>query len=109
MIIARNFTLSDEETFPLPFVNDSTGVVRIGGTRVTLDTVINAFKYGSTCEEIVLHYPVLKLADVYSAISYYLNNHEKIESYFKEHQQIANEIQEDIQSHIDIKDIRNRF
>ncbi|MEW5971928.1 MAG: DUF433 domain-containing protein, partial [Pseudomonadota bacterium] len=80
-------------TTPPPFVNDSKGIIRVGGTRVTLDTIINAFKSGSTCEEIVYQYPVLKLADVYSAISYYINNQERVESYLEEHHRIADEIQ----------------
>jgi len=97
------------EAAPPPFVNDSKGVVRVGGTRVTLDTVINAFKSGSTCEEIVYQYPVLKLADVYSTISYYLNNQEKVESYLNKRRQAAEKIQKEIQSHFDIKNIRERL
>jgi len=96
-------------TNPPPFVNDSKGIIRIGGTRVTLDTIINTFKNGSTCEEIVYQFPVLKLADVYSAISYYLNNQEKIESYLEERHRIASTIQNEIQSHFDINKIRERL
>ncbi len=32
---------------PLPLVTDTGGSVRIGGTRVTLDTVVKAFTEGS--------------------------------------------------------------
>ncbi len=94
---------------PPPFVYDSEGVIRIGGTRVTLNTLIYAFKNGSTCEEIVYQYPVLKLADVYSAISYYLNYQEKVESYLEEHDRIASDIQKSIQIHFDTKNIRERL
>ena len=69
----------------LPFINDPDGVIRIGKTRVTLDTIITSFKNGSTCEEIIYEYPVLKLADVYTAISYYLNNQNEAEKYLNEH------------------------
>lgn len=96
-------------TAPPPFVNDSEGIIRIGGTRVTLDTLLNAFKNGSTCEEIVFQYPVLKLADVYSTISYYLNNQEKVESYLEEHRRIADNIQKSINMHFDTKNIRERL
>ena len=40
------------EIAPLPFREDSQGAVRIGGTRVTLDTVVEAFQEGLTAEEI---------------------------------------------------------
>jgi len=93
-------------TIPAPFKNDSQGVVRVGGTRVTLDTIISAFKNGATCEEIVLQFPVLKLADVYSAISYYLNNQDKVEAYLEERERIAEKIKRDIQSHFNTRDIR---
>jgi len=39
---------------------DSHGVLRVGGTRVTLDTVIAVFKEGATPEEIVYRYPRVK-------------------------------------------------
>ncbi|MBC8180972.1 DUF433 domain-containing protein [candidate division KSB1 bacterium] len=96
-------------TKTVPFVNDSEGIIRIGDTRVTLNTVITAFKNGSTCEEIVYQYPVLKLADVYSAISYYLNDQDRVESYLEKHDRLAESIKENIQSHFDTKMIRERL
>ena len=38
---------------PVPLKTDVDGVVRVGNTRVTLDTVIAAFKEGVIAEEIV--------------------------------------------------------
>jgi uncharacterized protein (DUF433 family) len=55
---------------PIPLKTDVDGVVRVGNTRVTLDTVIIAFKEGATAEEIVSQYPSLLLADVYAVIGY---------------------------------------
>ena len=46
------------------------GVIRVGQTRVTLDTVVEAFADGATAEEIVQQYPTLKLADVYLVLGY---------------------------------------
>ncbi len=60
------FTINTE---PVPLLTDKDGVVRVGGTRVTLDTVVAAFKEGATAEEIVQQYPSLELADVYAVIS----------------------------------------
>lgn len=38
---------------PVPLDTDRDGVFRVGGTRVTLDTVVGAFTDGATPEEIV--------------------------------------------------------
>jgi len=97
------------DTTPPPFVYDSKGIIRVGGTRITLDTIIQTFKDGSTCEEIVYQYPVLKLSDVYSAVSYYLNNQEKVETYLEEHHRTANKIQYKIESHFEVNKIRDRL
>jgi uncharacterized protein (DUF433 family) len=46
----------------VPLKTDIGGVVRVGNTRVTLDTIITTFKEGATAEEIVSQYPSLSLA-----------------------------------------------
>jgi uncharacterized protein (DUF433 family) len=69
------------ETQAVPMKVDRHGVIRVGGTRVRLDTVIFAFNEGCTAEEIVSQYPTLKLADVYAVIAYYLNNRVEIDAY----------------------------
>jgi uncharacterized protein (DUF433 family) len=94
---------------PLPLKKDAYGVVRVGGTRITLETVITTFKNGATCEEIVYQYPSLKLADVYMVISYYLRNQEEVEDYLAEHQEKAKHIRKKIESHFDSKGIRERL
>lgn len=48
---------------PPPLRTDADGVVRIGGTRVPLETVVSAFDRGAA-EEIVLRFPTLQLSDV---------------------------------------------
>lgn len=66
--------------------------MRVGKTRVTLDTVIAVFKQGSTAEEIVYRYPSLRLADVYATIAFYLNHQPEVETYLQLRQQQAQEI-----------------
>jgi uncharacterized protein (DUF433 family) len=36
---------------------DTDGVMRVGGTRVTLDTLVTIFEQGATAEEIVQRFP----------------------------------------------------
>ncbi|MBZ5626736.1 MAG: DUF433 domain-containing protein [Acidobacteriia bacterium] len=54
----------------LPLIEDSAGVIRVGGTRVTLETVVEAFNEGATAEEIAAQYPALHLGDIYATITY---------------------------------------
>ncbi len=77
---------------PAPLKTNADGVVRVGNTRVTLDTVIAVFKQGTTAEEIVYRYPSLRLADVYATIAFYLNHQQEVETYLQQRQQQAQEI-----------------
>ena len=71
------------QTKSVPLTINEHGVIRVGSTRVSLDTVIFAFKQGATPEEIVADYSSLDLADVYSVVTYYLQNQTEVEGYLK--------------------------
>jgi uncharacterized protein (DUF433 family) len=64
-------------------------VIRVGNTRVPLDTVIGEYNDGASAEEIVLSYDSLSLADVHAVISYYLRHREQVEEYMKEREVLA--------------------
>jgi uncharacterized protein (DUF433 family) len=68
---------------PPPIQGDDTGVLRVGGTRARLETIIKAFKSGSAAEEILLKYPSLNLTDIYAVITYYLWSREEVEAYLE--------------------------
>ena len=69
------------EAPPVPLRTDEHGVMRVGKTRVPLDTVVFAFNQGSSPEEIVMSYPTLDLEDVYAIVNYYLHNRAEVDSY----------------------------
>ena len=92
-----------------PIETNSNGVMLIGKTRVTLDTVVAAFDRGATAEEIVHRYPSLELADVYSAIAFYLNNQQEIKIYLEHRQQQAQETRQINESKFDSQTIRDRL
>ena len=73
----------------MPLRIDADGVVRVGRTRVTLDTVIAAFREGFTAEEIAEQYPSAELADVYATIAYYLRDREAVDAYLAEGEALA--------------------
>ena len=73
----------------LPLQTDQYGTIRVGGTRVTLDIVIHAFKAGADAEEIAEGFPTLSLADIYTVIGYYLRHREEIDAYLAEREEQA--------------------
>lgn len=76
----------------MPLQIDFDGVIRVGGTRVTLDTVIAIFEQGATAEEIVQRFPTLDLADVYFAIGYYLRHRVEVAHYLDERQHRSDQV-----------------
>jgi uncharacterized protein (DUF433 family) len=94
---------------PLPLQTDVDGVVRVGGTRVTLDTVVAAFNDGATAEEIVHQYPSLHLADVYAVIGYYLRQRSEVEAYLRQRQQQADGIRQQNEARFDPHGVRDRL
>ena len=94
---------------PIPLEADADGIVRVGGTRVTLDTVVAAFKEGATAEEVVYQYPSLDLVDVYAVIAYYLQRHPEVEAYLRRRQSQANEARKQNEAQFDPHGIRERL
>lgn len=79
---------------PMPFTTDADGVVRIGGTRVTLDTLVAAFADGLTAEAIVEQYPSLPLSDVYIALGYCLRHKAEVDAYLQDRRQHAFQVRQ---------------
>jgi len=92
-----------------PIEINTDGVMLVGKTRVTLDTVVATFDRGATAEEIVHCYPSLNLADVYAAIAFYLNNQQEIRVYIEQRQQQAQEIRQINESKFDSQIMRERL
>jgi uncharacterized protein (DUF433 family) len=94
---------------PVPLSTDAHGVVRVAGTRVTLDTVVETFNEGLTAEEIVQQYPSLTLADVYAVIGYYLHRRREVDVYVEERRRKAETIRERNRAGQDALGIRERL
>src|SRR5438445_11104711 len=80
-----------QTTESIPLVTGPDGVIRLHGTRVTLDTLVAAFLEGATAEEIAQQYPSVSLADIYQVIGYYLRHSAELESYFAQRRRSASE------------------
>lgn len=77
---------------------DEHGVMRVGNTRVTIDTVVHAFKEGASAEEIQLRYEAVPLADIYGAIAHYLRNVNEIEKYLEDRERRGVEVRREIEA-----------
>lgn len=94
---------------PIPLITDASGVVRIQGTRVTLDTVVTAFLEGATAEEILEQYPSLQLSDIYTVLGYYLRHKTEVDAYLLERQRRASEVRQEAEKRFNPVGIRDRL
>lgn len=94
---------------PPPLRWDAGGVVRVGSTRVTLDTVVGAWNDGASVEEIVAGYDSLRLADVHAAISFYLRHREDVEAYLSRRREEAGEARREVETQCPPTEFRARL
>jgi uncharacterized protein (DUF433 family) len=85
-------------TVTVPLQQDEGGAVRVTGSRVTLDTIVGAFKRGATAEQIQDSFPSLSLQQIYGAVAYYLEHQEAVEAYLSERQAEAEQLRQQIES-----------
>ena len=62
---------------------DEHGVLRVGDTRVMIDSVLAGFHQGDSVETIREDYPALSLEEVYGAIADYLANRAELDTYLR--------------------------
>lgn len=94
---------------PIPLQADSDGVIRVGGTRVTLDTIVSAFQRGETPEVIADQYPAVALADIYFALGFYLRYREEVDSYLAERQRHREAVRREWEARCPQQGIRERL
>ena len=96
-------------TMSIPLYANSNKTLCVGGTRVSLDTVVAAFNEGATAEEIVQQYPTLKLADVYCVLGYYLEHQLEVAEYIQQRESVAQDIRDENEARFDPSGIRARL
>lgn len=94
---------------PVPLSTNADGVIRIGKTRVTLDTLVTAFRQGATAETIAEQYPALQLDQVYTVIGYYLRHQEEVGVYLERRRQAAARVREENENRFPPFGIRDRL
>ena len=62
-------------------VEERRGGLYVAGTRVSLDSIVHCFREGMSPETIAGEFDTLTLAQVYGAITYYLENQPVVDAY----------------------------
>jgi uncharacterized protein (DUF433 family) len=88
---------------------DEHGVIRVVGSRVTLDTVCAAFENGATAEEISQRYPSVDLATTYAVLACVLANKEKVDAYLQRTRAEAELMRKEIERRFDPIGLRARL
>jgi uncharacterized protein (DUF433 family) len=74
---------------PGEYVRLVEGQYLVGGTRVSLDSLVYLFREGMSAESMVDSYPALTLEQVHGALAFYLGNRQEIDAYLSEGQRSA--------------------
>lgn len=93
---------------PVPLQADEDGVIRIQGTRLTLDTIITAYQQGEPLQAIAEDFS-LSLPDVHAAIAYYLRHQDEIDGYLDRRRREAEELREKVETRFPPEGIRDRL
>lgn len=71
--------------------------IRIKGTRIGIEIVLEDYLQGSSPEEIAARYRNLTLEQVYATILYYLRNREEVDAYLEDWRSYTEEAWEEYQ------------
>jgi uncharacterized protein (DUF433 family) len=63
------------------YVEQQDGTYRVGGTRVSLDSVVYAYRRGASPESIERSFPSLTLEQVHGALAFYLSHQTEVDRY----------------------------
>ncbi len=72
------------------------GLWRVAGTRVSVDSVIQAFWWGATPEQIVQDYDALSLAQVYGVLHFYLTHRRSVDAYLKKQERLDKNLRSEL-------------
>lgn len=81
-----------------PLGLDEGGTVRVGGTRVTLDSIAAAAREGATAEEIASRFPSLYADDLHKILSWYLRYRGPVDAYLACRESEAESFREEMEA-----------
>jgi len=75
------------------YVEQQDGAYRICGTRVSLDSIVYAYRRGASPESIQRSFPSLTLEQVHGALAFYLSNQTEVDDYLVQGEKEFEELQ----------------
>ena len=93
----------------IPLATDRDGVMRVSGTRVTLDTIVTAFQEGATPEEMAQQYPSVPLGDIYQVVGYFLRHSDEVNAYLHRRRQDSQAVQVSNEQRSNPEGVRDRL
>jgi uncharacterized protein (DUF433 family) len=91
-----------------PLVQEPDGTAHVTESRVTLDTLVTAFRNGATAEQIQDSFPTVSLRDIYGVIAYYLEHQDDVDEYLRTRRNEAEAIRRKIEARQDTAAFRAR-
>ena len=76
------------------YVELQDGAYRIGGTRVSLDSIVYAYRRGASPESIQRSFPSLTLEQVHGALAFYLSHQTEVDNYLVQGEKEFERLQE---------------
>lgn len=101
-----SLTLGNER---IPLERDDSGTIRIGKTRVTLESVAYAFEEGDSAESIQEAFPSLALSDVYLVLGYCLKHPQQLADYLAQQSQFNELARQQDQSRFKTEGVKARL
>jgi uncharacterized protein (DUF433 family) len=74
---------------PKDYITYDEGAYRVGGGRVSLDSLVYLYREGMSAESMVESDPFLTLEQVHGALAFYLANQKEIDAYLADGQRAA--------------------
>jgi uncharacterized protein (DUF433 family) len=94
---------------PVPLEVWEDGVIRVTGTRVQFDIIIDDYERGDSPEYIAKSYTTVSLADVYLVIGYYLRHKDELKPYLDWRVAETERVRKEIESRWPSEGIRERL
>ncbi len=94
---------------PPPLSFDEQGVIRVGGTRVALESIVIVFDRGASAEEIVDSYPALELTAVYATLAYVLAHRVEVDEYVAGRRRAGDAVKAEIEARFPQVGLRARL
>jgi uncharacterized protein (DUF433 family) len=90
--------MMDIPSLSIPLHTDENGIIRVGDTRVTLDTILARHQQKETPEAIHAGFPTVSLSDIYAVIAYYLANQDDVDAYLQRRRAEGERIRQDVEA-----------